>query len=88
MTVQDQQTVLHLYTHRYTVDHIPKWVRTATRPYSVQFASDRDWLEHTFFAVSSGGRLHKGVHHCESTPTWPLNPELQKTSCASPEGIL
>ena len=86
LTTEDQRTVLANYIHRYTVDHIPKWVRTARKPYPVQFASDQDWLAHSLFAVDKPGQLSGRVHRCESNPTWPLNPELQKTSCASSEG--
>jgi hypothetical protein len=76
----EQREVLAAFTNRYTEDRIPKWVYTADRPYPVQFASDEDWLEHTWFEVDSDGGLIPGVKYCESSPTWPRNPELREAS--------
>lgn len=63
----DQTNVLNQYIHRYTKDHKPSWVTWQ----SVQFESDQDWLENTFFKVTKQGRLDKRVKYCESHPTWP-----------------
>jgi hypothetical protein len=60
------------YVHRYTVDHVPTWARTTRpdgTPYFVQFASDADWLAHTWFNVTKDGRLAN--RSCWSCPTWP-----------------
>ena len=77
----DQQTVLRSYNHRYTGDHKPDWSyksRPDGSPYPVQFASDADWLANTLFVVTDSGRLDERVTHCQSSPTWPDNPELRK----------
>lgn len=77
----DQRHVLSAYVHRHTREHKPEWARKEWKdgkPYPVQFASDADWLAHTRFAVTTKGRLHHGVHECESSPTWPDNPELRR----------
>lgn len=77
----DQQTVLRSYTHRFTREHMPKWA-CKPRPdgsiYPVQFASDADWLAHTHFHIKQDGRLDARFHACESTATWPDNPELRR----------
>jgi hypothetical protein len=75
----DQQHVLATYVHRFTKDHKPAWASQPWKngqPYPVQFASDADWLANTRFAVGVIGRLDQRVHYCESSPTWPDNPEL------------
>lgn len=64
-----------MFVHRFTGEHRPKW---ASKPYKVQFADDADWLAHTYFEVTKQGELDKRSHYCESHPTWPFNPELQK----------
>ena len=76
----DQQYCLAAFVHRFTAQHKPRWANEPWKdgkPYPVQFASDRDWLEHTRFAVTENGRLDKRASHCMSTPTWPNNPELR-----------
>ena len=78
----DQQHVLAAYVHRFTRDHKPAWASNGNtwkdgQPYPVQFASDADWLAHTRFAVRGDGRLDQRGHWCESSPTWPDNPELR-----------
>lgn len=78
--IKDKEHVLSAYIHRFTKDHKPMWARE-TMPngnkYPVQFESDSDWLDNTFFEVTKQGRLDKRFHHCESNPTWPDNPELR-----------
>ncbi len=44
--------------------------------YPLQFRDDADWLAHTLFWVTKRGTLAKRAH-CESSPTWPHNPELR-----------
>jgi hypothetical protein len=76
----DQQHVLAAYVHRFTRNHKPQWASGTWKdgkPFPVQFASDADWLAHTRFTVRQDGRLDQRVHHCESNPTWPDNPELR-----------
>lgn len=81
LSLRDQRHVLAAYPHRFTRDHRPAW---ASRPdcqnCPVQFASDSDWLEHTLFAVTRSGRLSGRDTACQSSPTWPDNPELRQRS--------
>lgn len=73
----DQAHVLRSYVHRSTKEHKPQWAIGA-RTYYVQFASDAEWLRNTLFCVRNDGRLDRRAKHCESTPTWPDNPELRR----------
>jgi len=76
----DQRHVLRSYVHRFTADHTPQWARKLGpngEPSPVQFSSDQDWLENTFFRVRKDGRLDSRARSCESHPTWPNNPELR-----------
>lgn len=75
LSIQDQKRVLANYAHRFTKEHVPAWAVTEPRN-KVQFASDRDWLENTFFKVNKNGKLNERAC-CESHPTWPDNPELR-----------
>ena len=82
----DQQHVLATFYGRFTREHNPAWadkLRHDGSSYPVQFASDVDWLAHTYFAVHVGGRLDRRVHFCESSPTWPDNPELRNSNLLS-----
>lgn len=77
----DQAQALRAFVHRFTGDHKPAWARKPMpngQTYQVQFADDSDWLANTRFAVTKAGRLDKRHGACESTPTWPNNPELRK----------
>ncbi len=81
LTKEDQSYVLAAYVHRFTKEHKPQW---ACEPlpdgtaYPVQFANDQDWLWNTLFYVSAKTfRLDHRAGRCESTPTWPDNPELR-----------
>ena len=77
----DRRHVLAAYVHRFTGEHRPAWAHKPWKdgkPYPVQFADDADWLAHTRFAVRGNGRLDRRVNRCESSPTWPNNPELRK----------
>ena len=79
LSPSDQRHVLAAYVHRFTRDHRPQWAnapRPCGSPYPAQFDSDGDWLEHTKFAVTIGGRLDKRAGEWQSSPTWPDNPEL------------
>ena len=75
-----QREALKQFVHRYTGQHRPAWSLKPMpnrRPYPVQFRDDRDWLEHTLFHVTKNGELDKRFKHCQSSPTWPFNPELR-----------
>lgn len=62
------------YVHRFTMEHVPSWAKDPTddgRFYAPQFASDKEWYEHTTFPGEPG---HKGgLTDCyTSGMTWPL----------------
>jgi hypothetical protein len=76
----DQSHVLSAYVHRYTKQHKPKWANGIWKdglPYPVHFASDAEWLANTRFAVTKAGKLDRRCNSCNSTSTWPDNPELR-----------
>ena len=77
LTAKEQGVVLAYFGNRYTEEHIPKWVKSACLAHPVQFSSDKDWLEHTRFVVNAEGILDTRAKWCESSPTWPRNPELR-----------
>ena len=78
-----QADCLRRFVYRFTREHVPGWaLRDLNHPSwgaasPVQFDSDRDWLSHTWFAVKKDGTLDERVKHCQSSPTWPDNPELR-----------
>jgi hypothetical protein len=80
LSKEDQRHVLAAFVHRFTGDNHPAWARKP-RPdgtaYPLQFASDVEWLANTRFEVFNGGELNVHFSHCESSPTWPNNPELR-----------
>jgi hypothetical protein len=76
LSQSEQQEALNRFVHRYTGNHKPQWVMHHKTP--LQFKDDADWLAHTRFAVTKAGKLHNGVKYCQSSPTWPNNPELRK----------
>lgn len=81
LTPAAQREVLAAYVHRFTGDHKPDWAykpRVDGSAYPLQFASDADWLANTIFTVNRDGSLSKKQTSCESSPTWPNNPELRK----------
>jgi hypothetical protein len=76
----NQTNVKQMFVHRYTRDFKPSWANNPWKdgkPYPIQFASDEDWLENTYFRVTKKGNLDERSKHCESNPTWPDNPELR-----------
>jgi len=76
----EQRKALARFVHRFTGDHIPRWasgIWKDGKTYPVQFSSDADWLAHTRFVVTADEKLDGPTNFCESTPTWPLNPELR-----------
>jgi len=84
----DKVRVKARYKHRYTGDHKPAWAKdradakgvlrfVSENPFPLQFRDDADWLANTRFRVKDDGRLDRRAHYCESTPTWPFNPELR-----------
>lgn len=86
----DQRHVLAAWCHRYTREHKPEWagcLRPDGVAYRVQFASDADWLAHTWFQVTAGGRLDLTAKECRSEPTWPDGaPEYPKQAQALRDG--
>jgi len=77
----DKRHVLVAFVHRYTGQHTPDWARVGTwkdgQPYPVQFKDDAEWLANTRFAVLKSGDLDTRFSECESSPTWPNNPEIR-----------
>jgi hypothetical protein len=71
------ETACARYVHRFTMDHVPSWARSfctfngQRKYYAPQFASDREWYEHTLFKGEPG---HIGIAgDCyTSGQTWPL----------------
>jgi len=69
-----QREVKARFTHRYTGEHVPTWVRKGMnngQAYPLQFKDDNDWLANSYFPMTKEGRLHLRIHHCNSHPTWP-----------------
>lgn len=75
------------YVHRYTMDHVPAWAMERPdaqrnddpiRPgyYAPQFASDREWYEHTLFHGEH--ELATRTYCYTSGQTWPLGHWLDK----------
>jgi hypothetical protein len=80
LSYSQQREVLSAYVHRFTGNHKPAWAHKPMpdgKPYPLQFKDDNDWLENTLFATNKNGSLNKRVKYCESTATWPNNPELR-----------
>ena len=81
LSPENRQDALSRFVHRFTGDHRPAWAavgREDRTPFPVQFANDADWLAHTIFHITEDGRI-SGRRGCESSPTWPNNPELRET---------
>lgn len=70
-----------LFPHRFTMEHIPRWVKAMPRPdstawyYAPHFRSDEEWYENTRFPGEMGVALNAG--ECESFPTWPHGRRLK-----------
>ncbi len=83
LSTDQQAEALRRFVHRFTGDHRPGWSREK-RPdgsaYPVQFADDREWLANTRFHVTQAGKLSNRHASCESSPTWPFNPELRRNA--------
>ena len=74
-----QTECLRRFVHRFTGEHRPQWTtRPDCKACPVQFADDWDWLANTRFHVTKTGKLDGSFDFCESSPTWPFNPELRK----------
>lgn len=74
LTAEDQKACLAKFVHRFTREHVPQWAKSPRpdgTPYKPHFASDRDWLENTYFRVTKSGRLDRRAKYCHSCPTWP-----------------
>ena len=78
---EDREAALQHFQGRYTREHVPDWAKEP-RPdggrFRVQFESDAEWLENTWFRVTAGGRLDRTALLCHPAATWPDNPELRK----------
>ena len=82
LTPADQREAKRRYVHRFTGDHTPSWAAACADggyPCVLHFADDSDWLAHTLFPVTKFHRL-KAIGDCESSPTWPNNPELRRVT--------
>jgi len=91
LTAAEQAYCLSAFVHRFTREHKPKWAKAEWKdgkPYPVQFASDKEWLEQTLFAVTAKGNLDHRVIECRCSPTWPDNPELRKPESANLAEVL
>ena len=79
---EDQARVLSLFKNRVTGDNIPPHAKNADGSLQgiLLHADDQDWLRNTRFSVRVSGRLDRRVRRCESTPTYPNNPELRQTN--------
>lgn len=76
LNYQAKQEALRIFTNRYTRDHIPQWARKLKpdgTPYPLQFNSDNEWLDNSYFYVDTDGNLNKHIDLCESYPTYPNN---------------
>src|ERR1017187_4979545 len=86
LTTKEQKEVLAAFGNRYTEEHKPAWIKSDSLAYPVQFSSDQDWLEHTRFVVHAEGILDTRAKWCESSPTWPRNPELRAANQREDKG--
>lgn len=86
MPLRLQQDAKARFVHRFTREHKPQWANKPWKhddqgnaiAYPVQFDSDKDWLEHTFFVVKNDeSAFADNYSSCGCTPTWPDNPELR-----------
>lgn len=58
------------YVHRFTMEHVPDWARTAEPNglfYAPQFRSDAEWFRNTKFPTDRRVR-----HCCTAGQTWPV----------------
>ena len=87
LSASDRKHVLAAYVHRHTGEHKPAWATsshwrfdgTTATPWPIQFKDDAEWLANTTFAVRNDGTLDRRTRHCQSSPTWPNNPELRSS---------
>lgn len=81
LTPEQQREVKSKYVHRHTGNNKPDWAKQTWKdgkPYPLHFKDDSDWLENSTFGVTKTGKLHNGTKYCNSSPTYPNNPELRK----------
>lgn len=65
-----------MYVHRFTMEYVPQWSRTAApngKFCAPQYRSDREWYERTTFPTD--GRVK---YCCSSDQTWPLGTFLDE----------
>jgi len=72
-----KREALSIFIYRYTGEHTPPHLLNRADKGNLQFKDDADWLAHTRFFVTKSGALSKRHKYCESSPTWPNNPELR-----------
>jgi hypothetical protein len=66
------------YVHRYTMEHLPLWARTAApngKFYAPQFNTDAEWYANTVFPSQKDHPDHCMTRHdsCYTTgQTWPM----------------
>lgn len=64
-----QREALSRFVHRFTMEHVPSW---ALRPlddgrhYAPAYASDREWLACTTFAITKSGDMDQRARFCQS----------------------
>jgi hypothetical protein len=68
-----QRECLARFGYRSTGNH-NRWLSYGCR---LQFRDDAEWLAKTKFWIRADGGLARNRHYCESSPTWPNNPELR-----------
>lgn len=76
-----QKEVKARYIYRYTGNNKPQWAKETWKdgkPYPLHFKDDKDWLENTKFAVTKKGKLCNKTKYCQSSPSFPNDPELRK----------
>ena len=85
LALKVQRDCLARFVHRFTGDHKPQWANKPwkneqgkTVAYPLQFTDDQDWLAHTLFTITKDGQLSNRESFCESSPTWPHNPEFRR----------
>jgi hypothetical protein len=76
-----------LFVHRFTMEHIPQWVRDRPTPrhsggtadwfYAPQYRSDQEWYDNTKF-FGEPGHIGTSRECCSSNATWPLGMTLDK----------
>jgi hypothetical protein len=79
LTFQQAQA---MYVHRFTVDHVPNWAKTAApngKFYAPHYSSDAEWFASTKFPPNNPYALSKRDTSCHSSnQSWPLGQWLDQ----------